>query len=107
MKLLDSLGLVDDQFTLQDGMLVYMWSRMTTIDEIRDFAKYESLLFIDFLEALGHIADMKILPLASDLAELDMDVLEWQIARRSGTLSRLTTRCCACSAHVEPCFLMV
>jgi hypothetical protein len=84
MKLLDSLGLVDDQFTLQDGMLVYMWSRMTTVDEVRDFAKYESLLFIDFLEALGHIADMKVLPLVSDLQEAEMNILDWQIAKKTG-----------------------
>ena len=40
---------------------------MATIDEIKDYAKYTSLTFIDFLEALGRVADMKNLPLESDL----------------------------------------
>ena len=40
---------------------------MATIDEIKDYAKYTSLTFIDFLEALGRVADMKNLPLESNL----------------------------------------
>ena len=83
--MLDAAGLVDDQFTLQDGMLAYLWSRMTTIDEIKDYSKYESLTFIDMLEALGIIADMKALPLGSDLAAADINILEWQLAKQSGT----------------------
>ena len=51
----------------QDATLAYLWSRTFVIDEIKDYAKYTCLSFIDFLEALGRTADMKSLPLDSDL----------------------------------------
>jgi hypothetical protein len=40
---------------------------MQTIDEVKDFPRYTSLTFVDFLEALGRVADTKSLPLESDL----------------------------------------
>lgn len=51
----------------QDSALAFLWSRMLTVDEIKDYNKYTSLTFIDFLEALGRVADMKSLPLESEL----------------------------------------
>ncbi len=41
---------------------------MITIDEVKDFhTKYTSLTFIDMLEALARVADMKSIPKESDL----------------------------------------
>ena len=37
------------------------------MDEIKDYQKYTSITFIDMLEALGRVADMKNLPLQSNL----------------------------------------
>jgi hypothetical protein len=61
MKLLDDLGLVDDQFTLRDGMLVYMWSRIATIDEIGTLPSMSHFSSVTSWRPL-YIADMKVLP---------------------------------------------
>ena len=55
------------QFTIQDATLAFLWSRTQTIDEIKDYPKYTSITFIDMLEALGRVADMKSMPMESDL----------------------------------------
>lgn len=40
---------------------------MYVIDEVKDYQRYTSLTFIDFLEALGRCADMKSLPPQADI----------------------------------------
>jgi hypothetical protein len=47
--------------------MAFLWSRMMTMDEIKDYAKYSSFTFIDFLEGLGRVADMKSMPLEVEL----------------------------------------
>lgn len=84
MKMMEALELVDDDFTLQNAMLCYVWSRMATVDEVRDYSKFESLTFVDFLEALGLIADSKMLPMASDMAEAGINSLQWALSKSSG-----------------------
>lgn len=42
---------------------------MCTQDEVKDYAKYESFTFVDLLEGLGRVADMKTIPSALDLDE--------------------------------------
>eukprot|EP00873_Tetraselmis_striata_P034657 jgi/Tetstr1/454921/TSEL_041784.t1 len=92
-KLMDDVNMCDGQFALQEATQCFMWSRMVVIDELKagasapacDFARYECLTFIDFLEALGRVAEMKFLPAASDLKTAGYDnVLEWAIAKESG-----------------------
>ena len=79
-QFMNDASLVDSQFTLQDASLAYLWARMYTIDEIKDYARYTCLSFTDFLEALGRVADMKALPAASDLDLAGYDsVLEWAL----------------------------
>eukprot|EP00892_Ulva_mutabilis_P009697 jgi/Ulvmu1/709/UM010_0081.1 len=90
MKMMEALELVDDDFTLNNAMLCYVWSRMATIDEVKDYAKFEAVTFVDFLEALGHIADTKTLPMASDMAEAGINSLQWAIAKSSGDTSAAT-----------------
>ena len=86
MKIMEAYELVDDDFTLHQAVLCYVWSRMTVIDEVKDFAKFEALTFIDFMEALALVADFKWLPLASDLAAADINMLQWSLAKASGAL---------------------
>eukprot|EP00191_Tetraselmis_sp_GSL018_P024515 CAMPEP_0177627972 /NCGR_PEP_ID=MMETSP0419_2-20121207/31498_1 /TAXON_ID=582737 /ORGANISM="Tetraselmis sp., Strain GSL018" /LENGTH=1910 /DNA_ID=CAMNT_0019129181 /DNA_START=17 /DNA_END=5750 /DNA_ORIENTATION=+ len=82
LKLIDDSSLCDSQFTLQDATQCYLWSRMAVIDELKDFVKYESMLFIDFLEAIGRVADMKFIPAASDLQNSGYEnVLQWSLAK--------------------------
>lgn len=55
---------------------------MVVVDEIKDYQRYTSLTFTDFLEALGRVADMKSLPLDSDLdAAGYQNILEWAIEK--------------------------
>mgnify|MGYP006304423505 CR=1 FL=1 len=42
---------------------------MIVLDEVKDYSRYISLTFIDFLEALGRAADMKSLPSPQDIEE--------------------------------------
>jgi hypothetical protein len=80
LQLMNDAQLVDGQFTLQDSTLAYLWSRMQTVDEIKDYQKMISLSFIDFLEALGRVADMKSFPTSQDLEHAGYnDILEWAI----------------------------
>lgn len=84
MKMMESLELVDDDFTLHNAMLCYVWCRMSTIDEVKDFNKFESLTFVDLLEALGQVANSKHLPLISDLQDAGINSLQWALAKASG-----------------------
>lgn len=86
MKMMESLELVDDDFTLNNAMLCYVWCRMSTIDEVKDYAKFESLTFVDLLEALGQVANSKHLPLMSDLQEAGISSLQWVLAKAAGVL---------------------
>lgn len=86
MKMMESLELVDDDFTLNNAMLCYVWCRMSTIDEVKDYSKFESLTFVDLLEALGQVANHKHLPLTSELQEAGIDSLQWVLAKASGVV---------------------
>ena len=83
--MMESLELVDDDFTLNNAMLCYVWCRMSTIDEVKDFNKFESLTFVDLLEALGQVANNKHLPLMSDLQDAGINSLQWALAKAAGT----------------------
>ncbi|CAG9462609.1 unnamed protein product [Pedinophyceae sp. YPF-701] len=81
--------LLDEDFSLQQSSLCYVWSRMTTVDEIGKFAKFESLTFIDFLEGLGRIADIKSLPSLESVKEMGLNnMLDWKLAVDSGSIAR-------------------
>ena len=69
LNLIADCKLTDAAFPLNRAQLAYLWGRMGIVDEIKDYARYESLTFIDFLEALARLADLKPLPAASDLAD--------------------------------------
>ena len=68
--------------TLQDATLAFLWSRMQIVDEIKDYARYTSFTWVDLLEALGRVADMKSLPLDSDLEVAGYpSILDWAIEK--------------------------
>jgi len=65
MYMLGLMGIMDDEdskFTLREGRLCYVWAQMRVIDDFKDVEKYESLNFIDFLEALARVAEGFPLP---------------------------------------------
>ncbi|WIA12059.1 hypothetical protein OEZ85_012136 [Tetradesmus obliquus] len=80
LALMADARLVDSQFTLADASLAFLWSRMFVIDEVKDYSRYTCLTFVDFLEALGRVADAKSLPTASDLDAAGYpSILEWAL----------------------------
>eukprot|EP00210_Caulerpa_lentillifera_P000601 g582.t1 len=78
LQLMEDTCLIDADFTLLDAQLCYLRSRMWVQDEIKDYAKYESLSFVDFLEALARSADLKLLPTRFELeASGYRDISKW------------------------------
>ncbi|KAL6756926.1 hypothetical protein V8C86DRAFT_2637564 [Haematococcus lacustris] len=51
---------------------------MYVLDEVKDYQRYSSVTFVDFLEALARVADMKSLPEEADLEAAGYtNILEW------------------------------
>lgn len=69
LGLLEQGHLLDADLGLQQAQLCFLWSHMMVVDEIKDFAQHESLSFVDFLEALARVAELKSLPSFSDLQD--------------------------------------
>lgn len=69
LGLLEQGHLLDADLGLQQAQLCFLWSHMMVVDEIKDFARHESLSFVDFLEALARVAELKSLPSFSDLQD--------------------------------------
>ncbi len=76
LGLLESGHLLDADLGLQQAQLCFLWSRMLVVDEIKDFARHEALSFVDFLEALARVAELKSLPSYSDLEDAGYAVLQ-------------------------------
>ncbi|KAK3271794.1 hypothetical protein CYMTET_19879 [Cymbomonas tetramitiformis] len=73
-------NVIDDDFTLPDMKNCYLYSRMAVIDEVNT-AKIYSLSFIDFLEAIGRLADCKFLPSGLEIYDAGFaHWFEWQQA---------------------------
>ena len=69
LGLLEAGHLMDTELGLQQAQLCFLWSRMMVVDEIKDYSRHEALSFVDFLEALARVAELKSLPSFSDLAD--------------------------------------
>ena len=69
LGLLESGHFMDTELGLQQAQLCFLWSRMMVVDEIKDYSRHEALSFVDFLEALARVAELKSLPSFSDLAD--------------------------------------
>ena len=67
--LLEATRLLDTEFGVQQAQLCFLWSRMLVVDEIKDFDRHVALSFVDFLEALARVAEIKTLPGYSDLED--------------------------------------
>eukprot|EP00935_MAST-01C_sp_MAST-1C-sp1_P000140 g140.t1 len=62
MDFVDSLGLFDTSFTKREGRLVFSWSQMRVADELKKRKDYVTMPFVDMLEALPRVAQLKALP---------------------------------------------
>ena len=47
---------------MREVTLCYAWSRMGVTDEVVKFDKVDGATFVDFIEALGRVADYMSLP---------------------------------------------
>ncbi|KAK3251875.1 hypothetical protein CYMTET_38797 [Cymbomonas tetramitiformis] len=54
-------------FSKREAKLVMIWSKMSVVDEIRHRNRAVSLTFVDFLEAVGRVADWISMPNPEDL----------------------------------------
>ncbi|DBA81483.1 TPA: hypothetical protein ACH3X1_007263 [Trebouxia sp. C0004] len=86
LGLLEAGHLLDADLGLQQAQLCFLWSRMLVVDEIKDFGRHEALSFVDFLEALARVAELKSLPSYSDLEDAGYDnILAWQFDREANS----------------------
>ena len=59
------------------------------IDEINDYERYTAHTFVDFLEALGRLADIKALPSGEELQEFGFpNVYSWCVRPASAAVPR-------------------
>ncbi|KAH8088855.1 hypothetical protein JL720_6823 [Aureococcus anophagefferens] len=65
--LIKDCKLISDDLTSREMRLAFWWSRMVVIDEVKQRAKFMTLTWVEFLEALGRMAEMMTLPDDDDL----------------------------------------
>jgi len=65
--LTEALFLEDESFTFEEANLCFYFSKFTVHDYVKDSVRNESLDWLSFLEALGHVARFKELPRHQDL----------------------------------------
>lgn len=82
IALCEAAGFIDETFAIGQCNLAYCQSKMLVIDEVKDYARFESMTFIDFLEGLGRVADGRELPNKDELTAWGFsNTLEWRLAR--------------------------
>ncbi|GAX86341.1 hypothetical protein CEUSTIGMA_g13753.t1, partial [Chlamydomonas eustigma] len=72
LELMEESGLYHKYYTVREAKLAFIWSRMRCFDEsstTKAFQRNRSLTFLEFLEAVGRVADMVSPPTLEDLAE--------------------------------------
>ena len=68
--LIKDCKLISDDLTSREMRLAFWWSRMVVIDEVKQRAKFMTLTWVEFLEALGRMAEMMTLPDDDDLRKV-------------------------------------
>ncbi len=79
------LGLVDDDLSVEDATLLFLWSRTRVVDEDQRASrpKVENLAFHDFLEVIVRCAHCKALPTDKQLARAgDADAHDFLVRLR-------------------------
>ena len=67
LKLLADGGMLDDDFTRREAIMCFVQSKMVVAAEFKPRQRFVGLNFIDFLEALARVTQMKALPSDEDL----------------------------------------
>ena len=84
MALFEDIHLIDEYFTMRDLKCCFCFARMTAVDEY-NIRKNEQLTLVDFLDALGRVAELVNLPIQREIEWLGhANVLKYHEAVRIG-----------------------
>jgi len=97
--ILDGPGPVCAGFTEKDARVIFLWSRMQFFDEVQEAASGYILSFVDFLEALGRVADVLAWPALEDLYARFPGIVEYEEAAAKDPKKHFQHRP---SAHMLP-----
>ena len=67
MRFLKQVKFVNEDFTLREARVTYVWSRMKVIDEVASHDTWGYITYVDWLEALARMAQLKCVPSPADL----------------------------------------
>ena len=83
--LCDHCHFISDDFTIRDVNLAFLRAQMNVADEIGDRTRFESMTFMDFLEALARVADQLILPTDAQVEAMGLkSALQWALQVEAG-----------------------
>ncbi len=67
LSFVEAAGLLGEDFELREAKLAFAWAQMAVVDEVGNRARFVSLSFYDFLEAVARVCDLKALPTDGEL----------------------------------------
>ena len=75
LKLIEDCDLltINVFFTINQAKYAFMFGRMIVVDELKDENRWRQLTFVDFLDALGRVADAFCFPFPADLKRMGWD----------------------------------
>jgi hypothetical protein len=72
------IELLNDDFTIRECQLCFVWSKMRVVDELKHRYKWVHGTFMDFLEAIGRSCELISLPDDADIADMGVNnVVQW------------------------------
>ena len=87
MRFLKQVKFVNEDFTLRECRVTYVWSRMKVIDEVKSHDTWGYITYVDWLEALARMAQLKCVPSPGDLEEMqNLNILKSKETHTYGLL---------------------
>ncbi|KAK3237286.1 hypothetical protein CYMTET_52626 [Cymbomonas tetramitiformis] len=84
IQMMLDMNLIDDEFTLREAKLCFLQSQMAVVDDMKDPIRNECVTFTDFLEVLGHVADLQSFPTAEEIQAMGCtDILDYTFRLRT------------------------
>ena len=102
LKMLNEFGLIDTTFTKREARFCFTRSKLHAIDELRGQKANASMHFVDFLEGLVRVADMKLWPTDADLEIYEVKTLKQFSALPLGSRTIWIEAKCAADAIKKP-----
>jgi len=70
---LNAVNMIDDDFTKREARLSFTWAKMRNSDEVKNRDRITSMNFMDYLEGLGRVSEMKTIPTEARMAEIALE----------------------------------